>query len=455
MNPAKLHKMTINIIFSLNEKNMALFLSKFFEACGIVSTKYDRDYLPEKMIRSSTTINIVAESDLNKVEIHGKSKILLIHSNKDEPNCYDKIDIKNCEKILNYLYDKWGMPNLERDELNSLFRIYVKNNLWKISWLVENIQSARNKEKISDTKIVDSYIEKSIHSFQKDLDEYNWSHPNDNHYLHHMQLYSLYKEYDIISSSMDRYLIFEKKIENEGFVKLIENNPYNYLGKLFLWARFYKNFQENYALYYYDELEKKYPNSEVLYQLEYLVENYGWDKDRGIYDLNYDRRKYKSNKYLRKAYQADPTNYLALYEASKDLFLECEESRNDSKNIWRYFNMYNYFQLTALELLDRSTIEEYTEVSEIRAKIHLMTNTTRLVYDIYYHGVIDFGDNFINAQINALKELKEELENAKLFQNLFEDMSYQNNQNVEVEECVRNKIMKLAYKKLNSSIEWY
>lgn len=435
MKPAMLHKMRINIVFSLKAKNMALFLSEFFEACGIVSTKYDIDYLPKDMIASDTTIYIMEEIDLNKVKVKNKSEILLIHSGNHYSNCYDRIDIKNCEKILNYLFDKWNIPNSERNELNALFHIYQKNDLWKISWLVENIQHARVHNAISAGELVKKYIEKQSQSFRNDLDKYNQNHPNENHYLHHMELYSLCREYDTEDSERCKK---SSIIESVKLGNLYKYNPYEYLGIELLRGEFYKNFKRNWSIKIYESLENEYPNSEILYELEYIYKVYG-------------KREYKQNEYLHKAYLADPTNYLSLYNAGTSFVSTIINQYNDSistgiaNNYYKNIMKCQGFYKKVLELLNRSTLEEYTEIAAIKTKAKVLINLLRL------YSVITTEDNLDQS----LKRLKIELENGKLFHAIFIDMSYHNPQNLEIEECVREKAMKLVYKHTDLAIEKY
>lgn len=209
MKTATLHEKTINIIYTIKEINMSLFLSNFLEACGIVSTRYDVDYLPNKRIGSNYDIYMAEEKRIDDLPFGKEGDVLLAHTEKEGPNYYIRIDMQNCEKILNYLLEKWNIPKLERDELNDLFKLYVKNDIWRMSWLVENVHHYNNSSKshISAGDQVQGYIEECIQNMQQDLNNYKENHLDNSvfHYLEHMQVYLLYRLYNTEPSDLKRF----------------------------------------------------------------------------------------------------------------------------------------------------------------------------------------------------------------------------------------------------------
>lgn len=407
MKPATLHEKKINIQFDLSEKNMALFLSNFFESCGIVTTKYDNEYLPDKQMPCDTTIYIVSEKNMSGMPIE------LVHSSGKKQNCYDRIDVKNCEKILNYLFQQWKIPYAEVRELNKLFQIYVKNDYWRISWLVENMQYGGTAEKRerNSSQIITNYIQKRSINLRSDLSHYSG---NENHYLQHMRKYSFYREHDADCNSMERYK-FVKCVEKTGFGGLHQYNSYDYLGHDLFMANFYRRFMYNFSIILYRRLEKTYPNSEVLYQLENMYKYYS--------------ESYKINAYNQRAFKADPTNYLALFSAAENL---CKKGLEGE-----YLRVQLYVE--SQKLLSRLNAKEYTTVDELLIKIGTLAKLKKLTNDMLFKV--------------SLENMKTDLSSNLLFENIFTDMSYQGSENKELDEHVKKIVMKNASQRIDKEIQ--
>lgn len=160
---------------------------------------------------------------------------------------------------------------------------------------------------------------------------------------------------------------------------------------------------------YHRYLEKTYPQSEILYNMGCLSE------------LN---AREQVNVYYAKAYHANPANYMSLYKGAVNCFYR-------GSDIYTITSLYNRIY----KLLSRLELEEYTTQMDIRIRIARLEQLLHIST-----GYNDFTD----IAIPSLTALKQELENSKLFENIFVALAYQNYRNSEIEEIAREKIKGLA-----------